>query len=168
MSSTSHGGSDLGSTAGQVTSGPSGSGPASLPTGPADSATDDLAAGQATGPAGVITASPVAPVSVDAPVSVAVAGTSATGTLTVSPTTVLLAPLHGGSLKLTASGGPVGWSLSVPATLLGSVSVTPSSGTLNAGDSVTVAISTTGLLSLDTQLTVEPGGQLVTVVLGVA
>jgi RNA polymerase sigma factor (sigma-70 family) len=167
MSSTSHGGSDLGSTAAQVTSGPSGSGPASLPTGPADSATDDLAAGQATG-VGVITASPVASVSVDAPVSVAVAGTSATGTLTVSPATVLLAPLHGGSLTLTASGGPVDWSVSVPATLLGSVSVSPSSGTLNAGESVTVAISTTGLLSLDTQLTVEPGGQLVTVVLGVA
>jgi hypothetical protein len=86
----------------------------------------------------------------------------------VSPTTVLLAPLIGGSLTLTASGGPVDWSVSVPATLLGSVSVSPSSGTLSAGDSVTVAISVTGLLSLDTELTVQPGSQLVTVVLGLA
>jgi RNA polymerase sigma factor (sigma-70 family) len=172
ISTTRPGGSGLGSTAAQVTSGPSGSGPASLLTGPTASATDDLT-GQATDPAGRITASPSASVSVDAPVSAAVAGTPVTGasttvsgTLTVKPTTVLLAPLLGGSLTLTASGGPVDWSVSVPVTLLGKVSVSPSSGTLDAGDSVTVVISTTGLLSLDTQLTVEPGAQLVTVMLG--
>jgi hypothetical protein len=40
-------------------------------------------------------------------------------------------------------------------------------GTATAGTpAVTVAITVTGLVSLDTQLTVEPGGQVVTVVLG--
>ena len=44
--------------------------------------------------------------------------------------------------------------------------VAPASGTLSAGSSVTVAITVSGLVSLDTQLTVQPGGQAVTVVLG--
>jgi hypothetical protein len=84
----------------------------------------------------------------------------------VSPTTVLLSPLLGGSLTLTASGGPVSWSVSAPVSLLGELTVTPASGTLDAGGEATVTITVTGLLSLDTQLTVEPGGHVVTVVLG--
>ena len=79
------------------------------------------------------------------------------GTLSVSPTTVLLSPLLGGSLTLTASGGPVSWSISEPASLLGELTVSPASGTLSAGGSVTVAITVSGLVSLDTQLTVQPG-----------
>jgi len=79
---------------------------------------------------------------------------------------VLLSPLLGGTLTLTASGGPASWSISEPASLLGKLIVTPLSGTLSAGGSATVTITVTGLLSLDTQLTVQPGGQLVTVLLG--
>jgi hypothetical protein len=88
------------------------------------------------------------------------------GTLSVSPTTVLLSPLLGGSLTLTANGGPVSWSISEPASLLGELVVAPASGTLSAGSSVTVSITVSSLVSLDTQLTVQPGGQAVTVVLG--
>jgi hypothetical protein len=88
------------------------------------------------------------------------------GTLAVSPTTVLLSPLLGGSLTLTASGGPVSWSVSEPASLLGELAVSPASGTLSAGRDAIVTITASGLVSLDTQLTVEPGGQRVTVVLG--
>ncbi|HXT93697.1 MAG TPA: sigma-70 family RNA polymerase sigma factor [Trebonia sp.] len=88
------------------------------------------------------------------------------GSLLVSPTTVLLSPLLGGSLTLTASGGPVSWSISEPFSLLGKLTVSPSAGTLSAGSSVTVTINVSGLASLDSQLTVSPGGQLVTVVLG--
>ena len=44
--------------------------------------------------------------------------------------------------------------------------MSPASGTLNAGDSATVTITVTGLVTLDTQLIVEPGGQQVTVLLG--
>ena len=89
------------------------------------------------------------------------------GTLTVSPSTVVLTPLLGSSLALTAEGGPVSWSISEPASLLGELIVSPSSGTLAAGHSTTVSISVSGLASVDTTLTVNPGGHTVTVVLGV-
>jgi RNA polymerase sigma factor (sigma-70 family) len=88
------------------------------------------------------------------------------GTLTVSPKTVLLSPVLGGSLTLTASGGPVGWTISEPASLVGKVTVSPASGILSAGDSTTVTITVTGLVTLDAQLIVNPGGQQVTVLLG--
>ncbi len=88
------------------------------------------------------------------------------GTLTVSPSTVLLSPVLGGSLTLTASGGPVGWTITEPASLIGKLTVSPASGILDAGDSATVTITVYGLVTLDTQLTVNPGGQQVTVLLG--
>ena len=91
----------------------------------------------------------------------------AAGTLSVSPGTVVLTPLLGSSITLTAEGGPVSWSVSSPASLLGELIVSPSSGTLAAGQSATVSISVSGLASLDTTLTVNPGGHPVTVVLGV-
>jgi hypothetical protein len=53
-----------------------------------------------------------------------------------------------------------------PASLIGKLTVSPASGTLNAGGSVTVTIAVTGLVTLDAQLTVNPGGQQVTVLLG--
>jgi RNA polymerase sigma factor (sigma-70 family) len=91
---------------------------------------------------------------------------TASGTLSVSPTSVVLTPLLGSSLTLTAEGGPVSWSISEPGSLLGELVVSPSSGTLAAGQSVEVSITVSGLASLDTTLTVNPGGQAVTVVLG--
>jgi RNA polymerase sigma factor (sigma-70 family) len=89
-----------------------------------------------------------------------------TGALGLSTTMVVLTLLGGGTLTLSASGGPVSWSISEPPSLLGSLTVSPSAGTLAAGDSVTVHISVTGLASLGTTLTVNPGGQAVAVVLG--
>jgi RNA polymerase sigma factor (sigma-70 family) len=94
-------------------------------------------------------------------------GQPAPGTLSVAPATIVLTPLLGSTLTLTAEGGPVSWSISEPASLLGELNVSPSSGTLSAGQSTQVTISVSGLASLDTQLTVSPGGQAVTVVLGV-
>jgi RNA polymerase sigma factor (sigma-70 family) len=128
----------------------------------------------ATASASLTTASPTAsgaPTAVPAsgtPTVVPASGTptTAAGTLAVSPTTVLLSPLLGGSLTLTASGGPVSWSISEPVSLLGELTVSPMAGSLSAGGNVTVTISVTGLASLDTRLTVSPGGQVVTVVLG--
>ena len=90
----------------------------------------------------------------------------AQGTLTVSPSTVVLTPLLGSSITLTAEGGPVSWSISEPSSLLGELTVSASSGTLAAGQSTTVSISVSGLASLDTTLTVSPGDHPVTVVLG--
>jgi RNA polymerase sigma factor (sigma-70 family) len=90
----------------------------------------------------------------------------AAGTLTVSPGTVVLTPLLGSTLTITAHGRPVSWSISEPGSLLGKLAVSPSAGTLAAGQSVQVSISVSGLASLDTTLTVNPGGHPVTVVLG--
>jgi RNA polymerase sigma factor (sigma-70 family) len=89
-----------------------------------------------------------------------------TGALTLSTTTVELTLLGQGTLTLTAAGGPVSWSIAEPPSLLGSLTVSPSAGTLAAGASTTVQISVTGLASLDTNLTISPGGQTVAVVLG--
>jgi RNA polymerase sigma factor (sigma-70 family) len=111
-------------------------------------------------PASTQTVSPTTPATTTA------VATLRAGTLTVSPKTVLLSPLLGGSLTLTASGGPVGWTISEPASLIGKLTVSPASGILSAGDSATVTITVTGLVTLDAQLTVNPGGQQVTVLLG--
>ncbi|MGD0560823.1 MAG: hypothetical protein ABSA93_38365, partial [Streptosporangiaceae bacterium] len=67
---------------------------------------------------------------------------------------------------LTAAGGPVSWAISEPSTLLGELTASPSSGTLTAGESVTVTLTVAGLLSLDTEITVSPGDIPVTVLLG--
>ncbi|HEY0934572.1 MAG TPA: sigma-70 family RNA polymerase sigma factor [Trebonia sp.] len=112
------------------------------------------------------TAAAVPPGSSSAPATVTVSVPVAAGTLTLSTTTVLLTPLAGGSVTLTANGGPVSWSVAEPQSLLGRLTVSPSSGTLDAGQSVKVSLSVVGLLSLNTQLTVEPGDHTVTVALG--
>jgi RNA polymerase sigma factor (sigma-70 family) len=91
---------------------------------------------------------------------------AAAGALSVNPTTLILVLGTGGTLTLTASGGPVTWSISEPFSLIGKLVISPSSGTLAAGASTTVTVSVSGLLSLDAQLTVEPGGTAVTVLLG--
>jgi RNA polymerase sigma factor (sigma-70 family) len=123
----------------------------------------------ATPTGGVSSSSPAAPpASSSPPPSSSPPGQApAAGTLSVSPGTVVLTPLLGSSITLTAEGGPVSWSVSEPASLLGELIVSPSSGTLAAGQSATVSISVSGLASLDTTLTVNPGGHPVTVVLGV-
>ena len=102
------------------------------------------------------------PASASASPSVPVAG----GTLGVAPTTIVLTPLLGGALTLTASGGPVAWSISEPSSLIGELTTSPSSGTLAAGQSVTVAVTVSGLASIDTQLRVSPSNTSVTVLLG--
>jgi hypothetical protein len=85
----------------------------------------------------------------------------------VTPTAIVLSPLLGGSLTVTASGGPVTWSITESSSLIGRLTVSPSSGTLAAGQSATVALSVSGLASLDSQLTVNPGGIAVTILVGV-
>jgi RNA polymerase sigma factor (sigma-70 family) len=136
---------------------------------PAGSATADPAAdtGSTSGTGvSVVASTPAVAIGVGVGTS-AGQSTAAAGTLSVSPTAVLLSGLLGSAtVALTASGGPVSWSISPAASLLGSVTVSPSSGTLAAGGSVTVTVTATTLLSLASTLTVEPGGQVVTVVLG--
>ncbi|MGH3192315.1 MAG: hypothetical protein ACRDOL_34720 [Streptosporangiaceae bacterium] len=85
----------------------------------------------------------------------------------MSPTTVLLSPLLGGSITISASGGPVNWSVAESGSLVGKLTIAPSSGSLASGGSTSVSVSASGLASLDSQITVNPGGHQVTVLLGV-
>jgi RNA polymerase sigma factor (sigma-70 family) len=92
-------------------------------------------------------------------------GSPVDGTLSMSAGSVVLSPLIGSSLTLTANGGPVSWSITEPASVLGALAVSPSAGTLSAGQSVTINLTASQFDSFDTQLTVEPGDQPVTVLL---
>jgi hypothetical protein len=58
----------------------------------------------------------------------------------VAPLTIVLGPLSGGALTLTASGGPVDWSITESPGLIGELAVTPASGRLLAGQSATVSL----------------------------
>ena len=89
----------------------------------------------------------------------------APGTLGVSPTSVLLSVGSSATLTLTASNGPVNWSITESQGLIGGLTVSPSSGTLQAGSSTTVTVTASDLLTLGGQLTVQPGGITVSVVL---
>lgn len=88
---------------------------------------------------------------------------TAAGTLSVSRSNIPLAVGGSGSFTLTANGGPVTWSISAPSQLLADVSLSQSSGTLEAGQSVTITVTVVGLAAIDEPLTISPGGQTVTV-----
>ena len=89
------------------------------------------------------------------------------GTLAASPTKLTLTAVKGkaatGTFILTAQGGPVNdFVIHVPA----KVSASPSAGSLpSAGSWVTVTVTVTSAVSLNTHLTVDPGGLIITVVL---
>ena len=72
---------------------------------------------------------------------------------------------HGvGTFSLTAKGGPVSYTISAAADL----TVSPASGSLAAGASATITVTSSSLITLDEQLTINPGGYTVTVVLSVS
>ena len=151
---------------------------------PVTRATSLIGAGTATGPrtgattsapppdsgspaSGTPTAGATTPAATPAPiVSVTVSTPVLAGSLSVSPSTVSLSALVGGTLTLTANGGPVTWSIPEPTSLLGLLTVTPSSGTLAAGQSVTVHLSVSLLSALTTTLTVTPGDQIINLLIG--
>jgi RNA polymerase sigma factor (sigma-70 family) len=90
------------------------------------------------------------------------------GTLTVSATSVVLqVPPNGGiptgSFTLTANGGPVTYSIALPAGSAPTLAVTPSSGTLAAGQTQTITVTWSAESSLNAQLTISPGGATVNV-----
>ncbi|MGD0062721.1 MAG: sigma-70 family RNA polymerase sigma factor [Streptosporangiaceae bacterium] len=134
-------------------SAPSGSAPAGAPTSATSPAGSSASAGS------TASASPSS-----------TASTASKGSLSVSPGTLDLAAVNGtatGDVTITARGGPVSYSVAVGSALAGKLTVSPSSGSLTAGQSVTVAVTSSSLLGLDGQLTVNPGGQSVTVLLSV-
>ena len=93
------------------------------------------------------------------------------GTLSVSTGQLDLVSVNGtatGTFTLTAQGGPVsGYSVTVGSALAGHLTVSPSSGSLASGASVTITVTSTSLVAVDGQLTVNPGGQTITVLLSI-
>ena len=85
------------------------------------------------------------------------------GTLSVLPTSIAPLPGRSVTLTLTASNGPVSWSITLSQGLIGDLTVVSSSGILAAGASATVTVTPVNLLITTGQLTLEPGGIIVTV-----
>jgi RNA polymerase sigma factor (sigma-70 family) len=95
----------------------------------------------------------------------------APGTLSLSAGTLRLVSVKGvatAKFTLTARGGPVSYSITPGSSLVGSMSVSPGSGTLASGASVTVTVTSTSLVALNGQLTVNPGAHTIAVVLSVS
>jgi len=118
----------------------------------------------ATGSSGGSTAPATSPAS-----SSTTSTTVAQGTLDVSPASLDLVSLNGtatGTLTLTADGGPIShYTVSVGSSVAGAISVSPSSGSLASGASVTVTVTSDSLVTVDAQITVNPGDHTVSVVL---
>lgn len=94
--------------------------------------------------------------------------TQTPGSLSESPASVVLGLSPGGgsasgSFTLTANGSAVTYSISVPAAYAGTLVVSPSGGSLDAGASVTISVIWNSSAALSTSLTVDPGGQPVSV-----
>jgi len=85
----------------------------------------------------------------------------AQGMLTVSPpqlTLVMGAAAPAKNLLLTAQNGPVtGYTIEVPPNLPGTLTVSPSSGSLAAGASVRITVSAASQVSFTADLTIYPG-----------
>jgi hypothetical protein len=92
----------------------------------------------------------------------------AQGTPVASVSRLVLVAVNGhgtGSFTLTAQGGPVaGYSISAGSGL----TVSPASGSLASGASVTITVTSLSLIALDQTLTINPGGATVTVVLNIS
>jgi hypothetical protein len=97
----------------------------------------------------------------------------------VAPRTIVISALSGARVTLTASGGPVSWSVTESSGLIGRLSVAPSSGRLLASQSTTVSVNVSGGLPgpasppapgtgggvcVGCQLTSNPGGIVVSVI----
>jgi RNA polymerase sigma factor (sigma-70 family) len=93
------------------------------------------------------------------------------GTLAVSAGSVQLVTVNGtktGTFTITASGGPVSdYSITAGSALAGKITVSPASGSLASGASVTITVTSTSLVALNGSLTIDPGGRTVTVVIAV-
>jgi RNA polymerase sigma factor (sigma-70 family) len=89
-----------------------------------------------------------------------------TGTMSVSPATIDVVPPAVGTITLTASGGPVNWTIREPPGLAKKVVVSPVSGRLAAGATTTVSVTVNGPGRMHVHLVVSPGGATVTVVVG--
>jgi RNA polymerase sigma factor (sigma-70 family) len=125
-----------------------------------------VAASSTPAPAGTGTATATAPSS-----SPPAPPPPAPGTLALSTGTLRLVSVKGvatAKFTLAAQGGEVSYSVTPGGALAGRMTATPAAGTLAAGASVTITVTSTSLVALDGQLTVNPGGRTIAVVLSVS
>jgi hypothetical protein len=147
-----------------------------VPTAPANGGTPTPVSLPSSGPPTPVAASspvPSATRTTPAPATSPPASTPApaVGTLSLSTGTLRLVSVKGvatAKFTLTARGGPVSYSITPGSSLVGSLSVSPSAGSLASGASVTVTVTSGSLVALNGQLTVNPGGQTITVILSVS
>jgi len=155
--------------------GAGGSAPSAGPTAPALALATGRGSYAASGTPGSATATPGSSSGPSSPASSASSSVPAAssappvvqGTLGVSLSRLVLVAVNGhgvGTFTLTARGGPVSYTIAAAAGL----TISPASGSLAAGASTTITVTSSSLISLDEQLTVNPGGYTVTVVLNVS
>jgi RNA polymerase sigma factor (sigma-70 family) len=146
-----------------IVAGPTASGPGTV--GPAASwPPSHVPAANGTGGTARVSAATTAVTSTSAPASATVSATSASGTLSVRPATLDVTPSATGTIALSASGGPVDWSVSEPPGLTKKVVVSPMSGTLADHATTTVSVAADGPGKMHVHLVFSPGGTTVTVV----
>jgi hypothetical protein len=154
-----------GSSGGSAASGAAG--PGQTPSGSPGGVTTSPVALRSPG-----TSTPASPAAPAGNASSAAPSSRAAGTLSVSTGRLDLVSVKGtaiGKFTLTAQGGPVSaYSITVGSSLVGHLSVSPSSGSLAAGASVTITVTSTSLVALTGQLTVNPSGHAITVVLTIS
>jgi hypothetical protein len=93
-----------------------------------------------------------------------------TGYLMVSPTKLVLTPVSGeaasGTFVITALNGPISqYTVTVPKAMADEVTVSPAGGSLTADGWVTVSVTVKSKVAINTQVTVNPGGIGVSVLL---
>jgi RNA polymerase sigma factor (sigma-70 family) len=93
------------------------------------------------------------------------------GTLSVSTRHLRLVTVNGsatGTFTLTAEGGEVpDYSITVGPALVGSLTVSPSSGSLASGASVTITVTTTSLVAVHGKITVTPDAHQINVIIAI-
>jgi len=92
------------------------------------------------------------------------------GVLAATPDELVLTSTSGkaasGKFLLSAVDGPVShYVIRIPPGMAGKMTVTPAEGNLGAGGSVTVTVTVTSKVALDTRLTIAPGNLTVTILL---
>jgi hypothetical protein len=118
-------------------------------------------------PAGTLAKPPVVPMATVMPGPRPTA-TAVRGVLSVDPDQLHFVSVRGRdstrTFVITAKDGPVtGYTIAVPPGLPGSLTVSPSSGSLPEGGSVTITVTAASTVPFVTSLTVRPGGAVIAV-----
>src|SRR5450755_2045432 len=138
-------------------------------TSPASPASQGTTPTPSASPSGT-SASPSPSPSPSPSVSPSVSPSIVPGVLAATPDELVLTSTSGkaasGKFLLSAVDGPVShYVIRIPPGMAGKMTVTPAEGNLGAGGSVTVTVTVTSKVALDTRLTIAPGNLTVTILL---